>query len=526
VANESLFKSLIGKLSAKTDAFDAAGGVAYAMSPRQALAQYAATGCLNSTFYADADEQLETIIGLAAKVEPEFLARVALYARSKAHMKDAPALLVALLSVRSPGLMAEVFDRVIDSPRMLRTFVQVMRSGVVGRKSLGTLPKRLVLQWIASRSDDQLFRASLGAAPSLADIVRMVHPKPATPARAALLGYIVRKPYDHNALPAVVTAFEGFKTMLPSCPEAQLPDVPMEMLTSLPLTKAHWTALARKASWQSLRMNPNTFARHSVFVDGPDVITEVAAKLRDANAIARARVFPYQLLAAFMNIVDGVPPEIRDALQDAMEIAIGNVPSVSGKVWVFPDVSGSMQAPVTGRRTGASSAVRCIDVAALVAASIVRKNPGAGVLPFSDSVVDVSPKLNPRDSVMTNAQRLASLPSGGTNCAAPLEYLNQRKLSGDLLIYVSDNESWLTSAGALGRSTATLAQWQVFKARNPRAKLVCLDVQPNSTTQAPDQPDVLNVGGFADAVFNVISEFNNGTLGTDHWVSVIEKELI
>ena len=27
---------------------------------------------------------------------------------------------------------------------MLRNFVQIMRSGVVGRKSLGTLPKRLV----------------------------------------------------------------------------------------------------------------------------------------------------------------------------------------------------------------------------------------------------------------------------------------------------------------------------------------------------------------------------------------------
>ena len=92
--------------------------------------------------------------------------------------------------------MAEVFDRVIDSPKMLRNFVQIMRSGVVGRKSLGSLPKRLVQQWLESRSDEQLFIGSVGNDPSLADIVKMVHPKPATPARQALYGYLIGREHD------------------------------------------------------------------------------------------------------------------------------------------------------------------------------------------------------------------------------------------------------------------------------------------------------------------------------------------
>ena len=36
--------------------------------------------------------------------------------------------------------------------------------------------------------------------------------------------------------------------------------------------------------------------------------------------------------------------EVRDALQDAMELAIANVPSIEGRVVVCPDVSGSMGA--------------------------------------------------------------------------------------------------------------------------------------------------------------------------------------
>lgn len=523
MANKWLFGSMFGKLMPRADDRNEAGGVAYQRTARQALAQYAATGCMNHTFYASADEQLAAVMELAWQVEPEFVAKVAIYGRGKGHMKDVPALLVAVLSVRSPGLMAEVFDRVIDTPKMLRNFVQIMRSGVVGRKSLGTLPKRLVIQWLEARTDEQVFRASVGNSPSLADILKMVHPKPATASRAALYGYLIGKGHDAAALPELVKRFEAFKADPSAFGADDLPKVPMDMLTSLPLEPRHWKAVARNASWQTLRMNLNTFSRHGVFADG-SCVSAAADRLRDAAEIAKARVFPYQLMAAFMNAGEGVPGELTDALQDAMEVAISNVPEVPGKVWVFPDVSGSMQSPVTGRREGSTSKVRCVDVAALVAAAVLRKNPGAGVVAFSDDVVQME-RLNPRDSVMTNAQRLASLPSGGTNCSAPLAHLNRRGLEGDLVVYVSDNQSWIDGAG-LGSRTATVAEWQTFKRRNPQARLVCIDLQPYGTVQVPDRADVLNVGGFSDSVFSVMAEFHKGSLSSDHWAEVIEKEVI
>ena len=68
-----------------------------------------------------------------------------------------------------------------------------------------------------------------------------------------------------------------------------------------------------------------------------------------------------------------VPAVVREALQDAMEAATRNVPKVEGKVYVCPDVSGSMLSPVTGYRKGSTTKVRCVDVAALVAATILRR---------------------------------------------------------------------------------------------------------------------------------------------------------
>jgi 60 kDa SS-A/Ro ribonucleoprotein len=250
-----------------------------------------------------------------------------------------------------------------------------------------------------------------------------------------------------------------------------------------------------------------------------DALTGViAARLRDAGEIQRARVFPYQLLTAYQNCDAAVPREVRDALQDAMELAIANVPSIEGRVVVCPDVSGSMRSPVTGHRRGSTTAVRCIDVAALVAASVLRKNPSATVLPFEQSVVSVN--LNTRDSVMTNAGRLAEIGGGGTNCSAPVHLLNNGKASADLIIFVSDNESWV-DAGR-GRGTALMAEWSEFRQRNPKARLVCLDIQSNQTTQAQERADILNIGGFSDQVFEVISAFAAGQLEADHWIARIE----
>lgn len=499
----------------KTDAVNHAGAPAYAMTPRQALAQYAATGCFGRTFYASGEKQLERVLQLCDEAGPEFVAKVAVYARGRSSMKDMPALLCAWLSKRSPVLHEAVFAEVIDSMKMLRNYVQILRSGVTGRKSLGTAPKRLVQTWLATKDEETIFRSSTGASPSVADILKMVHPKPASKTREAFYAYMIGRKFDATILPGLVTQFEGFKAGA----TVDVPDLRFTLLTALPLSKKDWATIAMRASWQTARMNLNTFARHGAF-EQPTVVERIAALLRDRTETGRARVFPYQLMVAFMNCGDEVPAVIREALQDAMEIAVENVPTVNGKVFVCPDVSGSMASPATGHRQGATTAVRCIDVAALMAAAILKKNPTAEVLPFAEKVLRVD--LNPRDTVMTNAARLAAVGGGGTNCSAPLKLLNEKQAKGDLIVFLSDNQSWVDAKDG-GSGTALMKEWGAFRARNQQARMVCLDVQPYAHTQAAERADVLNIGGFSDSVFDVISGFAAGELEPDHWVSVIEE---
>jgi 60 kDa SS-A/Ro ribonucleoprotein len=513
-SNKSQKNSNSVKVTKATDTVNNAGGTAYSLSDKAALAQYAMTGCFNGTYYTSDADQLKRTLELANKVEPEFLAKLAVYARQKGLMKDMPAVLTAVLAGRDPELLSKVFPKTIDNPKMLRNFVQIMRSGATGRKSLGTRPKRLVQQFLESLDDEQVFKADVGNDPSLQDIIKLVHPKPQSKTRSAMYGYLLDKEYNKADLSPLAKQFEAFKKDL----SGAIPDVPFQMLTALPLTNTHWSQIADNATWTQIRMNLNTFARHNVFSDTA-LTGKLAAKLSNPEQIKRAKVFPYQLFTAFQNIDATVPNSISLALQDAADHALDNIPEFAGKVYVMVDTSGSMSSPATGNRGSVTTKTRCIDVAALVAAAIMRKNPNAEIIPFDTTVH--THKLNPRDSIMTNAKTLAGFGGGGTKCSIALEHVNAKAGKGDLVIYVSDNESWVDSG--LARGTATMTEWNKFKARNPNAKLVCIDVTPNGTTQAHTRDDILNVGGFSDQVFDVIARFLELGNNKDLWVKTIEE---
>lgn len=528
MANKNLFKTTgsVSKAVPKADTTNRAGGKAYNFEKRHALAQIAATNCFNGTFYAKAEDNLKLAkdAALALIDDPEFIAKVAVYSRDKSYMKDMPAFLAVVLADIDKPLFRKVFRKVIDNGKMLRNVIQMARSGAVSGKkfnmSAGTF-RHAIQEWFDSKSPRALFKASIGNDPSMRDILRMARPRPNTPEKNALFGYFMNKAVEFDSLPEVVRLYEKWK----ATKEGPVPDVDFRLLDSLGLSEKDWTQIAANAPWMMTRMNLNTFARHGVFKD-KGVAKAVADRLRSKEEIEKARAFPYQLFVAWRetNTNADIPHDIKEALQDAMEIAIDNVPELKGDVHVCVDTSGSMGSPVTGSAGhGAhSTSVSCVEVAGLIASSVVRKNRGATVWTFNNDAVKVN--LNPRDTVITNTQKLAKA-GGGTNVSAPLRKMNEQNVKADVVVYVSDYESWIDSGSGYSYSyygTGLAEEWKKFKARNPKAKLVCCDLTPRNNSQIKTQTDVLQVGGFSDSVFDVVSSFAEHGFESDHWVSTIE----
>lgn len=537
MANKSLFSSLKALLPRAT-VRNEAGGSAYVLGQKHTLAQFAATGCFNGTYYADADSQLDTLKSLIAQVNDNvFLAKLAVYSRERAFMKDMPAALTATLAARDTVLFHKAFDRAIDNGRVLRTLFQMIRSGQFGRKSLSSSLQRAFQRWLNTASPEKLLSASIGHDPSLRDILRMARPTPSDNARRAMFGWLTDKeqskwaPATEADLPEQIRLLVAFRTAETAEQQVALLQGPLgdgnrpalharwDLLADTAKGPLVWAAIARTMGPQALRMNLNTLQRHGVFEDAAMVQT-VADRLADENEIRRSRQFPYQYFAAYLNASDEVPHKIKAALHKAAEIACGNVPELPGPVIIGLDTSGSMSCAITGNRgRGATSKMRCVDVAALFAAAILRRNPDSVIIPFDTQAYDA--KVDPSDSILSLSERLAEYGGGGTDCSIPLREANarhsKRKLAGCML--VSDNESWVCDnrAFAYGTngSTGVMTEWQEFVKNQVRLsggntdgpKLVCINIQPYGSTQAPERSDILNIGGFSDAVFNVVAAY-------------------
>lgn len=526
MVNTTLFATQRGTHVPDADTTNAAGGKAYKLSAEQALTKLVLTGTLGDTYYTSAGDQLDEVKQLAGSVDVEFLAQLAVYAREQGFMKDTSALLLAILCTRDTELFKRVFNRVVDSGKMLRNFVQILRSGTVGRKSLGSAAKGAVQQWLLKATDAQLLNGAIGTTPSLADVIKMVHPKPTDANRAALFAWIIGREFVQADLPAELQQLQAFR----QDSTLEVPKVPFLYLSSQPdFTLQHWEKLVRTMSWTQLRMNLNTLTRKGLFEnDNPnrqENIRFVAERLADVDAIQKARIFPYQLLTTYQATLGGVPQAISNALQQAMEVAVSNVPKLPGQTVVGCDVSGSMQSPVTGSRGTKDTSTRCIDVAGLISAAILRKNQEAVVIPFDDGAYDVRDKLNPFDSVMTIASQLASINGGSTQCALVIAGMYQMGVKADLVVIVSDNESWSRgyNSAYYNPGSELDAAWARYLAEvNPNAKLVCLDINPSSNSQVSARPNTLNIGGFTDNVFELIRQFAEGQYTPDFQVEQVK----
>jgi 60 kDa SS-A/Ro ribonucleoprotein len=318
----------------------------------------------------------------------------------------------------------------------------------------------------------------------MSDVIKMVRPPPrndkgeADAVREALYGYLIGKSVDTSSLPPLAKAYDAFRNGA-----GPVPDVPFEMLTALPLRAAHWAELADKMTVTQLLTHLGTLLRCGVLAETA-ARESVCARLDDACTIRCARVMPFAVLTALRMAPPSMPASILRALAEALEHAMSNVPAMDGRVVVLSDESTSMRGPF-------ASTLRRSDVAWLIASAVAGKNPSAIVASFVES------------------------------CAAPLRELAARGERADLVVVVSDDRAW-AEYRAVGK-TSMAAAWAAVREQNPRAKLVLVDLAPYDTSHVATAPDLLEVGGFSDVVFDVLASFAKHDLEPETYLRVIES---
>jgi 60 kDa SS-A/Ro ribonucleoprotein len=101
-----------------------------------------------------------------------------------------------------PSLFKSLMDR--NAVESLSQFATLIVSGATGRRSFGSMPKRLIRDWLNDHSPAELYRLHARVKHSrttLGDLVRLTHPRPPGRKHAVMYRWLVGGDVNENELP-------------------------------------------------------------------------------------------------------------------------------------------------------------------------------------------------------------------------------------------------------------------------------------------------------------------------------------
>jgi hypothetical protein len=362
------------------------GGAAYERAPESDLFLLSATNMVGEdTFYeraADRDGRFAALVHQVTETNPGFIAgqdpaggRVGLaqYVRQVMLMRSAAVVMaaeyVAAGGAGGRSVVARALQRADEPAELLGYWIAThgRRLPMPIKRGVADAVRRLYTERAALRYD------GLTRQLRMADVIELTHPEPTGAAQSALFRYLLDRRHhddaaaDAGTLPVLAAAAalavvpaEGRREYLRERGPVALVEAgtSWERLAGwLPggMDSEAWEAVIPSMGVMALIRNLRNFDRATI---GDQAVEAVLAKITDPVEVSRARLFPYQVWAAYKN---APLDNWKRALGRTLELTFGNVPALDGTLVVI-DTSGSMQAPVSGRSTMAR-----VEVAAVMA---------------------------------------------------------------------------------------------------------------------------------------------------------------
>ena len=476
------------KTAKKTQNYE--GGDAFEhLSPQHEL--YARVGtCLvkEPKFYGDANDEfdrIKTLVKSIAADEPDFITKLASYARNVLHLRSIP---IALLGMASLDKLAKAYVKdftpsIIKRADELGEVIAYISSeiGPIGdgdeKKVKGTmlphsLQKGLKAAW---KNFDEYGFAKYdkgSASVSMQDVIRLVHPKTKDRERKKLHAKIAKGELGSADTWEVLISGEGS-------------------------TKENWEKAVKKMPIMAILRNLRNLLDKEV---SRETLDDVVDKLTNEKVIQNSKQFPFRFFSAYKAIEDHVDrrtSKLLTALDTAMFISIKNLPLLDGVSAVFGDVSGSMDAPISGK-----SDIRRTEVGAVLGAvaSVISPDNVVGI--FSDDFKRIN--FSQKDSILSRAKKMLG-DGGSTNAYLAIEYLIRHKIKVDRIFFFSDMQCY----DSHGYDESIHKQWKEYKAKiNSNAYLYSFDLAGYGTTQVPeDDQHVLTVAGWSESVLKYVPYF-------------------
>lgn len=214
-----------------------------------------------------------------------------------------------------------------------------------------------------------------------------------------------------------------------------------------------WATQFKNMPFMAMVKNLRNLVENGVNIDG------ILARLRTENEVKKSGLLPFNFLSAGRifglkigndssalnmmgpdgrlirkaNVDQVTNNKILDALGDALDLSIKNLPELPGTTAILVDVSGSMCTPLS------KSSVNNVMVAAAILAACFTKRAENAILITFDDTARVQ-DIRKGDTVLTIAEKMLGKYGGGTYGARAVEAIGNNKV--DRIIVLSDMQMY------------------------------------------------------------------------------------
>lgn len=475
------------------------GATAYKLTPELELYIAVVTSTLSNKFYESGQERIERIRTLISQNKPEFVARLAVYARQQMHLRSMPLVLAVELAKVHKGdnLVSRLVNQVVlraDEITELLAYYQIANERE-GTKKLGKLSKQIQKGLAAAfnRFDEYQFaKYNRAAEIKLRDALFLVHSKAKDDEQQAIFDKIVA---DTLEVPYT------WETNL-SATGQKKHETEEEKSVAF---KAKWEELidSRKMGYMATMRNLRNILEAKV---SQEHIQKVASYLSNEKAVLNSKQLPFRFLAAYrelQNVQSVHTSQLLDALEQAVSTSAQNIAGFDGdtSVLLACDVSGSMQKAISPK-----SKILAYDIGLMLAMLLQSRCTSVVTGMFGDrwKVVNM-----PRQSVLSNVQafyRREGEVGYSTNGHKVIADLIDKKQIIDKVMIFTDCQLHAPIS----------KYWAEYKHIAPNAKLYLFDLAGYGNTPISIQDkDVHLIAGWSDKVFDILHALENAQTAVD-----------
>ena len=456
------------------------GHAAYSMKDKAKLVTQVLTSFFNEQkFYGDNTADMTATIQRVIKDDPAFVSKLAVFARREFNMRSVAHVLTGYLAHEVEGkpyvkdTIRGICLRGDDATELmsfyLNTFGRPIPNSV--RKGINAVITGFDEYTLAKYKGE-------GKAVKMRDLVCLCHPAPKDAAQSDLWKRLLE---DKLATPLT------WETELSANGN----------------NKKTWEKLidSGKVGYMALLRNLRNIANAN-----PGNIDKVWAQIENPVAVRKSRQLPFRFLSAYKTL-DGmrhVGSRAFDALENAVDASIENMPRLPGTTVIAVDTSGSMSARISNK-----SDIACVEIGMMLGLIANRICENSLFYTFDTEIKRYAHSR--RSGILETCLRDAAS-GGGTNMDLPFEAMIRDRVKADRVIVISDN---MCNAGYTWYNNKPVqARADEYRRKSGNDLWVhAIDLQGYGTQQFAG-PKTNIIAGWSEKVFNFIllAEQGEGSL--------------